>query len=43
MAATLVSFVLCLVYLLYLPFYAWALTALIGLRALAFDADRPAW
>jgi hypothetical protein len=35
MAATLVSFVLCLAYLLYLPFHAWALAALIGLSALA--------
>jgi uncharacterized membrane protein YgaE (UPF0421/DUF939 family) len=35
MAATLVSFVLCLAYLLYLPFRPWALAALMGLSALA--------
>jgi uncharacterized membrane protein YccC len=35
MAATLVSFVLCLAYLLYLPFHPWALATLIGLSALA--------
>jgi hypothetical protein len=35
MAATLVSFVLCLAYLLYLPFHAWALAALTGLSSLA--------
>jgi uncharacterized membrane protein YccC len=35
MAATPVSFVLCLAYLLYLPFHAWALAALIGLSFLA--------
>jgi hypothetical protein len=35
MAATLVSFVLCLAYLLYMPFHTWALAALIGLSALA--------
>jgi hypothetical protein len=34
MAATLASFVLCLQYLLYLPFHAWALAALIALSAL---------
>jgi uncharacterized membrane protein YccC len=35
MAATTVSFVLCLVYLIFLPFHAWALALLIGLSALA--------
>ena len=35
MAATLVSFVLCLAYLAFLPFHSWALAALIGLSALA--------
>ena len=35
MAATLVSFVLCLAYLLYLPLHAGALAALIGLGSLA--------
>ena len=35
MSATSVSFVLCLIYLIFLPFYAWALALLIGLSALA--------
>jgi len=35
MAATLVSFALCLAYLAFLPFHPWALAALIGLSALA--------
>jgi hypothetical protein len=35
MAATTVSFVLCLIYLILLPFHAWALALLIGLSALA--------
>ena len=35
MAATSVSFVLCLIYLIYLPFHIWAMAALIGLSALA--------
>src|SRR5215472_15406817 len=35
MAATLVSFVLCLAYLAFLPFHPWALAGLIGLSALA--------
>jgi uncharacterized membrane protein YccC len=38
MAATLVSFVLCLIYLIYLaflPFHAWALAVLVGASALA--------
>jgi uncharacterized membrane protein YccC len=35
MAATSVSFVICLIYLLFLPFHAWALAALIGVSALA--------
>lgn len=35
MAATTVSFVLCLIYLIFLPFHAWALALLIGLSALA--------
>ncbi len=35
MAATAVSFVLCLVCLIFLPFHAWALAVLIGLSALA--------
>jgi uncharacterized membrane protein YccC len=35
MAATLVSFVLCLVYLAFLPFHAWALAVLVGASALA--------
>jgi len=34
-AATLVSFALCLVYLLFLPFHAWGLALLIGASALA--------
>jgi hypothetical protein len=41
-AATLVSFVLCLAYLLVLPFHAWALAILVGLSALAVTlAGRP--
>jgi Zn-dependent protease len=35
MAATTVSFVLCLIYLVFLPFGVWAMAALIGLSALA--------
>ena len=35
MAATAVSFVLCLIYLIFLPFDVWAMAALIGLSALA--------
>ena len=35
MAATTVSFVLCLIYLIFLPFDVWAMAALIGLSALA--------
>ena len=35
MAATAVSFVLCLIYLIFLPFDIWAMAALIGLSALA--------
>jgi uncharacterized membrane protein YccC len=35
MAATSVSFVLCLIYLIFLPFHAWALALLVGLSALA--------
>jgi uncharacterized membrane protein YccC len=35
MAATTVSFLLCLVYLAFLPFHPWALALLIGLSALA--------
>ena len=35
MAATAVSFVLCLIYLIFLPFNIWAMAALIGLSALA--------
>jgi uncharacterized membrane protein YccC len=35
MAATSMSFVLCLAYLLFLPFHTWALVLLIGLSALA--------
>lgn len=35
MAATAVSFVICLVYLIFLPFDIWAMAALIGLSALA--------
>ena len=34
-AATLVSFVVCLVYLIFLPFHAWALAVLVGVSALA--------
>lgn len=34
MAATFVSFVLCLIYLIFLPFHLWALALLIGLSAL---------
>jgi len=35
MSATSVSFVFCLVYLIFLPFHAWALAVLIGASALA--------
>jgi len=35
MAATSVSFVLCLIYLAFLPFHAWALAVLVGASALA--------
>jgi uncharacterized membrane protein YccC len=43
MAATSVSFVLCLFYLIFLPFHAWALALLIGLSALAVTLiGRPA-
>jgi putative flippase GtrA len=35
MAATSVSFVLCLSYLAFLPFHAWALAVLVGASALA--------
>jgi len=35
MAATTVSFILCLIYLVFLPFDVWAMAALIGLSALA--------
>jgi hypothetical protein len=35
MAATCVSFVLCLIYLAFLPFHAWALAVLVGASALA--------
>jgi uncharacterized membrane protein YccC len=42
MAATSVSFVICLVYLLFLPFHVWALAVLIGVSALAVTlAGRP--
>ena len=34
MAATVVSFVLCLIYLAFLPFHAWALAVLVGASAL---------
>ena len=34
MAATIVSFVLCLIYLAFLPFHAWALAMLVGASAL---------
>jgi uncharacterized membrane protein YccC len=34
MAATTVSFVVCLIYLLFLPFHAWALAVLIGVSAI---------
>src|SRR6202034_2712281 len=34
MAATSVSFVLCLIYLAFLPFHAWALAVLVGASAL---------
>ena len=35
MAATSVSFIICLIYLLFLPFHSWALAVLIGVSALA--------
>jgi uncharacterized membrane protein YccC len=35
MAATSVSFVFCLIYLIFLPAYAWAVALLVGLSALA--------
>jgi hypothetical protein len=42
MAATFVSFVLCLIYLAFLPFHAWALAVLVGASALAVMlAGRP--
>ncbi len=42
MAATSVSFVLCLIYLIFLPFHIWALALLIGLSSLATTlAGRP--
>ncbi len=42
MAATSVSFALCLIYLVFLPFHAWALAALIGVSVLAVTlAGRP--
>jgi uncharacterized membrane protein YccC len=42
MAATLVSFVLCLIYLIFLPFHVWAMAVLIGLSVLATTlAGRP--
>jgi uncharacterized membrane protein YccC len=42
MSATSVSFILCLIYLLFLPFHAWALALLIGLSALTVTvAGRP--
>ena len=42
MAATSVSFVLCLIYLIFLPFHAWAMAVLIGLSVLAATlAGRP--
>ena len=34
MAATTVSFIVCLIYLLFLPFHTWALAVLIGVSAL---------
>jgi len=40
-AATSVSFALCLIYLIFLPFSAWALAVLIGASA-GGHADRPA-
>jgi uncharacterized membrane protein YccC len=43
LAGTFVSFALCLVYLIFLPFHAWALALLIGLSALVMMlAGRPA-
>ncbi|HWG63052.1 MAG TPA: FUSC family protein [Streptosporangiaceae bacterium] len=42
MAATFVSFLLCLIYLIFLPFHPWALALLIGLSALVTSlAGRP--
>ena len=42
MSATLASFVLCLIYLIFLPFHVWALAVLIGLSALVVMlAGRP--
>jgi uncharacterized membrane protein YccC len=42
MAATAVSFVICLIYLLFLPFHSWALAVLIGVSALVVTlAGRP--
>ena len=35
LAATSVSFVLCLIYLIFLPFYPWAMAGLIGASVLA--------
>jgi uncharacterized membrane protein YccC len=35
MAATSVSFVICLIYLVFLPFHSWALAVLIGVSAMA--------
>jgi uncharacterized membrane protein YccC len=43
MSATLASFVLCLLYLLILPFHVWGLALLVGLSALVVElAGRPA-
>ena len=42
MSATFVSFVLCLIYLAFLPFHAWALAVLVGASALVVMLlDRP--
>ena len=41
-SATSVSFILCLIYLMFLPFHAWALALLVGLSALTVTvAGRP--
>jgi hypothetical protein len=39
-SATAVSFVICLIYLIFLPFYPWAMAGLIGASVLAVTGPR---